>query len=975
MADINEALAINQDHENLQLDGDILMKLGHTDEAIAVYKRVLAGNSDDRLAITALGYASRAAGEDDEAEKYFERLANIDPSSHVAYLALGDLFTARRDFTRAQASYSKAYKLDPHNALTVAGGLNAGVEAHNLPLAGEWLSRVTGSMKEEPKVLRETERYLSFDGKYQESADVGRRAIKVTPDDRDVVVYLGYDLLHLGKNDDLLALTSKYWNVFPKEPDIPLLAGYVHKSQGNREEALADFTETLKRDPTAVTAYVNRGYVLNDLRQPQPAAADFEAAIEREPNNGEAHLGLAYSYLDLRQPRAALKQASLAERTAGDSRDVHVIRATAYGRMDMLTLAAREYKLALKITPNDGGLHFGLGNTYFAEHHNHDAIGEFEVAKKLTPEDPQIYAALARSYANLQDREQTFLNVRLAEQHAQQPRGTAGSTSELSDILVSTGEALSTLGDQNAAMDRFQKALTTAGSDRIGVRLAIAGIMTQRGRSDDAERQIALAWMEAQAGDTTPPSGPQYVEAADLFSSLHQYDLSQEYLERAKSAGASDVEVHIALANNDLAVGQTVKAKAELAAIADSPDDAQSYQYRLAEANVYRQEHRNAQALTAFAQAANGAGEDQTAEQGVLETGRDEGLRVNSRLSVLSDLSVAPIFEDSTVYVLDSKVDGTVPVPSTDTALLPLPRSSLQTQWTDAFHLHLGSLPTPSGYFQLRNAQGTISVPATSSVVHRNTTDSIFNLSLNPTVHLGDNVLTFSGGAQETIRRDSSDPFDLDQNLFRVYAYLSTSSFFNVISATGFVEREAGPFTLSGLYSKNLAGSVDFRVGAPWGKTALLTGWGASDLVFKSANIEDYFTSTYVGIEHRFSDRVDLKVMAEDVRAWRIFGSRFAIAQNLRPAGSLDFIPRRNWDVQFSSAYSNTRGFHVYDATQNGVSISYSRSLRRTFNDGTTPVALKYPIRFSAGIQQETFFNFSGTQNQQFRPYAEITIF
>ena len=84
--------------------------------------------------------------------------------------------------------------------------------------------------------------------------------------------------------------------------------------------------------------------------------------------------------------------------------------------------------------------------------------------------------------------------------------------------------------------------------------------------------------------------------------------------------------------------------------------------------------------------------------------------------------------------------------------------------------------------------------------------------------------MTFNTGAQETIRRDSKDPYDMDQNLFRVYSYMTTSSFFNLISATGFLMREAGPFTQSGQYSRELAAKVDFRVGSPWGKTALLTG-------------------------------------------------------------------------------------------------------------------------------------------------------
>ena len=985
LADVHEALRMSHDRQNLQLNGDILMKLGHTDEAIVVYKQVLASDPDNRLALTSLGYASREVGHGQDAQKYFEHLEKVDPSSHVPYLALGDLFTALHQYSKAQASYSKGYELYPQNALIVAGGINAGIEAHNLTLAGQWQSRVSESMEDKPKILRETERYLRLTGKYQESEEVAQKAIKVLPDDREVVVYLGYDLLLLRRENDLLALTSKYWDVLPKEVDIPLLAGYVHKSRGENERAVADFTEAINRNSNAVTAYVNRGFVLNDLRRSQLAAADFEAALKREPNNGEAHMGLAYADLGLRKPDEAIREANLAERASGDSLGLHVIRATAYGRIGMLTSAVREYQAALKFTPNDGALHIGLGGTYFAEHRYHDAILELEVAEKYSPDNPQLYAWLAQSYASLQDREKAYLNVRLAEEHAlsqlsKVPQRGVGQTedsgSDMSEILISTGQALSTLGDQNAAMDRFQKALVAAGSDRISVRLAIGEIMAQRGQESDAERQLALGWMEAEAGETAPPNGLQYLQAANLFSSMHHYDLSEAYLGRAKAAGAPDADVRIALANDDLALGETVKAKAELAAI-DPGDGTQNYQYLLAKANVARQEHQSREALTAFAQATNGGGEDQTAEQGLLETASEEGLRVNHHLSVISDLSATPIFEDPTVYVLDSKTLAALAVPSSDTAQLPPPRSSFQTMWTDAFHLHLpvGSALAPGGFFQMRNARGSISVPIRNSVIDRNTTDSTFNFSLNPTIRLGSNAMTFNAGAQETIRRDTKDPYDMNQNLFRLYSYVSTSSFFNVISGTGFLMHETGPFTQSGQNSHELAAKVDFRVGAPWGKTALLTGWGVDDLWFRSAHIEYYFTSSYVGFEHKFSQRLDVKAIAEFVRSWRIYQNRSGIAQSLRPAGSIDFIPKRNWDLQFSSSYSSVRGFHVYDATQNSFSVSYSRPLSHMFHDGSTPLALKYPIRFSAGVRQETFFNFSTAQNQKFIPYAEITVF
>ncbi len=97
--------------------------------------------------------------------------------------------------------------------------------------------------------MRERERYLLWTEKYQESADVGHEAIQKLPRDRDVVVYLGYDLLHLEKYDELLRLTSQYETTMPKEPALPLLAGYVHKHNGDLDQAQAAFSRSLDRDP------------------------------------------------------------------------------------------------------------------------------------------------------------------------------------------------------------------------------------------------------------------------------------------------------------------------------------------------------------------------------------------------------------------------------------------------------------------------------------------------------------------------------------------------------------------------------------------------------------------------------------------------------------------------------------------------------------------------------------------------------
>jgi tetratricopeptide (TPR) repeat protein len=961
--DVKEALSINdKDLATLQLNGDLLAKQGRPEEALVVYRKILATDHNSRSALTAAGYLSRETGHDQDAEKYFQRLATAYPNLYVPYVALGDLYTSRKDFARAQSSYRKAYDLSPKNSSIISGGMNAAIEAHTFPLAAEWLQRATPAMQHDPYVLRETERYYSLIKEYEKSAAIGQEAIKKLPKDRDVVVYLGYDLLRLEKYDELLALATQFEDVLPKEPDIPLFEGYGHKHAGNLAQAERDFTRSIERDPKTVTAYVNRGFVRNDTHRAAEASTDFETALKLETNNGEAHLGLAFASLSLHRPRVALKQAQIAEQIMGDSVSIHLIRATAYGEDGLLVKAVGEYHAALKFSPNDPNLHGALAEALYGLRRYREAITELQTADKLKPNDPLIYARLARPYAQLGDRNNTLHYVQLADQ---------GNDSQ---IFVTSGEALDIIGEHDAAMQRFQRALDLPNSDTFAVRLVIAHHMTETGDWDGARRQVALGFMEARSGESLPPTPDELLHAGNVFLNIHDFQLAETYFKRALAAGGGETSARVGLANTYLAIGETAKARGEISSISNAADEEPSYQFLMAKANMYRQMHQNTQALTAFAQAAQAAGEDPNVERQLMQAGGAEGFRINHRVSFLSEFSVAPVFEDTTVYPLDAKLDIQNPLPGRE-GLLPLPRSSIETKWTGAYHLHINGMPDASGFFQVRNDRGQISLPSADRIVDRNTTDYAFNFAVNPTLHLGSDVLAFSTGIQEIVRRDSSDPLHMDQNLFRQFVYLNTSSFFNVIAVKGFAMHESGPFTLQDLHSRDLSAQLDFRVGAPWAKTALVTGYGVRDLQFNPTIREFYFTSAYAGIERRFTPNLTVRAVAEDVRAWRVDSGRFAIAQALRPAATVEYRPTRNWGVEGTFAYSRNMGFHAYDAVHSGFAVSYALPFQQSFNDSTGDLVVKYPIRFSAGVEQETFYNFTGGDNQQFRPYVRITIF
>ena len=188
-------------------------------------------------------------------------MAKAYPDDYVPYLALGDMYAQTGEFERAESNYQKAYKLAPQNPVIIANAANTAIEARQIKLAGEWVDRATGKMNDDPRVMRERERYLFHEGNYQESARLGYKVLQQLPKDRNASVYLDYDLYNLGRFDDALVVANQYGSQLPKEPNFPLLAGHVHKRSQLLNEAIDDYTQAIARDPKMVEAYVNRGYV------------------------------------------------------------------------------------------------------------------------------------------------------------------------------------------------------------------------------------------------------------------------------------------------------------------------------------------------------------------------------------------------------------------------------------------------------------------------------------------------------------------------------------------------------------------------------------------------------------------------------------------------------------------------------------------------------------------------------------------
>ena len=966
-ADLLEARKLDPENLNIQLQyANLLWKEGRKDDSRHLYGDVLGRDPTNRFALEALGYLYREDNNPKMAAEYFNRLAKDYPDDYVPYLALGDLYTQTREFARADEEYQQAYKRAPDNPVVIANAASAAIEAQQIRLASDWVNRAQGKVSDDPRVMAERERVLLHQGNYAESAKLGYKVLQQLPRNRDASVYLAYDLYNLGRYDDALEVADKYDSVLPNEPNFPLLEGHVHKHSQLLDEAVDDYTRAIQRDPRMVEAYVNRGYTLNDMQDPQAAVQDFHTALKLAPNNGIAHLGLAFSDLQLRQGQEALAEAQEAQKLMGESGATHLALATAYRQRHLLGSAVDEYRAALKFAPSDLGLHLALADTLYDMRHYQQSIDALNAALAISPDDPLIYGRMAHAYAELGQRDETLRYVEAAER--------AGGNQ--SAILLDTGDALLTLGDEKAAMDRFARALEAPDANRVEARLAIARLMVKYGHDDDAKQQISLGFAESRIGEAPPVTADNLIEAANLLLAMHDFDLASEYFQKAEQAGASDEVVDIGLANTYLAQGKTKQADQQLAMLGSDPTSNQNYDYLLAEGEVYRQRHQSWNALTALSQASQ-LGTSEIAELEGLQVASEEGLRVTDHLSLLTNFTTGGIYDDYTVYVLDQQIFGL----NNKSPNLPPPRSEQESIWTTAYRYHFdNNFPMLSGFFQIRNATGDESLPQQALIIHRNTFDYNFNSALNPVLHLGDNWIALNTGLQFTLRRDPSAAQYEDQNLFRQFVYANSSYFGNWLSFNASLYHEAGPFTATGykLDSNDVGTTLQFTVGRPWGKTALITGYTRRDLTFSPLVRQFFTTSGYGGLQRKFFDqKLTASLLGEYIRAFRVQDTLWATAHILRPLGTIQYKLDPSWTVDGQFAYEHGQTFQQYDNVYSSFFISYVRPIHRSFNGDGGEFKLVYPLQFSVGLQAEQFPSFTGiaSSGTLIRPVFRLSIF
>jgi len=315
-----------RDRDNRVLLARVYRSLGRDDEAVAIYKELLAIHEDhDTLLMLGSLYAQKK--EYDAAQKILNRLVRLEGDSYLAYYSLARLYRELRYYDKAAASYEKALELN-------------------------WFERLAYEVAE---FYEERQMYDTAAAVYAriiaegESSDMAKTRL--------VNLYLT-----LGENDKALELLRDLRTIIPESHNVDITISRILLSQEKYDEAIMILEDVLQTNPelTVVRYLIGMAYYRNNDNR---KAEEQLKIIPPESNLYEDSIFLRLKILSEEEKQHAaieLLQQQISNAATRKS-SFYILLASLYREGNDIEKGREVYELAVKLYPADIDLLYNYG--------------------------------------------------------------------------------------------------------------------------------------------------------------------------------------------------------------------------------------------------------------------------------------------------------------------------------------------------------------------------------------------------------------------------------------------------------------------------------------------------------------------------------------------------------------------------------------------------------------------------------------
>jgi tetratricopeptide (TPR) repeat protein len=253
-------------------------EMSQQQNAIDLYRQVDAGSPYKRAAELQLGLNLADLDKRDEAVKHLTALLDADPTDTRAYLALGGVYGAKKDFKSAAAIYDRAEQavtapLRSHWNLFYQRGI-AYEQLDIWPKAEESFRKALKLYPDQPQVLNYLGySYVDQNKNLDEAVGMIRKAVELRPDDGYIVDSLGWAYYRLGKFEDSVAELERAIKLRPEDATINDHLGDAYWQVGRKLEARFQWQHAIDGKPEAA----DLAKIQAKLKAPAPLVAEANA--------------------------------------------------------------------------------------------------------------------------------------------------------------------------------------------------------------------------------------------------------------------------------------------------------------------------------------------------------------------------------------------------------------------------------------------------------------------------------------------------------------------------------------------------------------------------------------------------------------------------------------------------------------------------------------------------------------------------
>lgn len=238
-------------------------------------------------------------------------------------------------------------------------------------------------------------------GQLEEARRCFEDALRHSPEDPDVMHYLGATMVQLGRADEGISLLERSIAHRPSSHAALNSLGNAYQLLARFEEALERYTRALALKPDYVPAHLNRARAFEGLERWAKAADAYGNALSLEPDLPGAALRLANVLRILGQYDHALNVLNKELTRAGRDADTHNMIGCVYGAKRDVQKAIDHFTAAITANPLHTAALLNLGKAFGDQELFDESACAFRCALDTTPNHVPTVLALAYTMERL----------------------------------------------------------------------------------------------------------------------------------------------------------------------------------------------------------------------------------------------------------------------------------------------------------------------------------------------------------------------------------------------------------------------------------------------------------------------------------------------------------------------------------------------------------------------------------------------